>query len=111
MPELKIHCKISKERTGKEFADLHEWMDDGYKYLGRDHRFERHSGAYIEYVKETWGKEGVCEFLNHIIEDFKGTLAKYEGKCVVCGKDTWKGKKLCIVCYKKLNPEKVGGVE
>ena len=110
MPDLKTHCKFSKERTGKEFRELHEWMDDGRKYLGRDHRFERHSGAYIDYVKETWGKEGVIEFLNHIIDDFKGTLAKFTGKCVVCDKDTWKGKKLCIGCYRKLHPEKVGGV-
>ena len=74
MPNLKKHCLISKKRTGNEFKDLHEWMDEGHKFLGQDHRFERHSGAYIPYVMETWGKEGVKEFLNHIIEgsdDFK----------------------------------------
>ena len=85
MPSVKVHCEISEKRTkGNPYRELHEWMDDGRKYLGRDHRFERHSGAYIDYVLKTWGKEGVIEFLNHIIDDFKGTLAKYTGKCVVC---------------------------
>lgn len=102
MPLLKVHCKNSKERTGKDYKELHEWMDEGHKFLNKDHRFERHSTSYINYVKETWGKEGIIEFLNHIIDDYKDTLSKYTGVCVVCGKPTYKGKKLCLDCYKKL---------
>ena len=52
---------------------------------------------------KTWGKEGVLEFLNHIIEDYQDTLSKYNGKCENCGADTWKGKKLCYKCYKEKN--------
>tara|TARA_Y100000310_G_scaffold343510_1_gene451502 strand:+ start:5916 stop:6239 length:324 start_codon:yes stop_codon:yes gene_type:complete len=100
MPNLKIHCKSSKERTGKTYEDLHKWMDDGQKYLEKDHRFERHSTSYIKFVMEKYGKEGVKEFLLHIIEDYQDTLNKYDGKCEVCGSDTWKGKKLCSKCYK-----------
>ena len=48
---------------------------------------------------KTWGKEGVLEFLQHIIEDYQDTLTKYNGKCEICGKDTWKGKALCKKCY------------
>jgi hypothetical protein len=77
-------------------------MDEGQRYLKRDHRFERHSSSYIAYVTETWGKEGVNEFLNHIIEDYQDTLKKYNGKCEICGADTWKGKKLCRKCYDKI---------
>ena len=101
MARLKVHCTNSKKRTGKTYEDLHSWMDEGSKYLGKDHRFERHSCSYISYVKRTWGKQGVIEFLNHIIDDFADTLSKYEGRCVVCGKATYKGKKHCMNCYKK----------
>ena len=66
MPELWIHYEKSKERTGKEFKELHEWMDKGQEYLGKNHRFERHSGAYIDYVLKTWKQEGVIEFLYKI---------------------------------------------
>jgi len=101
MPNFKTHCRSSKERTGKDFADIHKWMDEGQAYLDKDHRFERHSTSYIKFVMEKWGKEGVIEFLNHIIEDYQDTLKKYTGRCVVCDKDTWKGKKLCIKCYRE----------
>src|SRR3989338_5751614 len=99
MPALKIHCQSSLARTGKTYEDLHKWMDEGQKFLEKDHRFERHSTSYISYVMKTWGKEGVLEFLQHIIEDYQDTLTKYNGKCEICGKDTWKGKALCKKCY------------
>lgn len=100
MPSLKKHCEISLKRTSKDYKELHEWMDEPKEYLGKDHRFERHSGIYIPYVKKMWGVEGIKEFLNHIIEDFKDTLRKYEGVCIKCGNDTWKGNPLCLKCYK-----------
>ncbi len=99
MPRLKTHCKNSKQRTGKEFEDLHKWMDEGHEYLGQDHRFERHSGAYIKYVKEKWGIEGVIEFLNHIIDDFKDTLRKYSMTCIFCNKETFSEYSICRRCY------------
>lgn len=100
MPSLDIHCKSSKERTGKSYRDLHKWMDEGVKFLEKDRRFERHCTSYIPYVKETWGKEGIIEFLQHIIDDYENTLKKYTGTCITCGKPSWKGKKLCTKCYK-----------
>jgi hypothetical protein len=101
MPNLRVHCKKSKERIGKDYEELHKWMDEGQKYLEKDHRFERHSGSYIDYVMKTWGKDGVIEFLNHIIDDFKDTLSKYTGICEKCGKDTYRGMKLCRNCYRE----------
>lgn len=103
MPNLKFHCNSSFSRTGKSFEDLHKWMDEGQKFLKKNHRFERHSTSYIPYVMDTWKKEGVIEFLNHIIDDYKNTLSKYSGKCVVCNQPTYSGKKLCLSCYRKFN--------
>jgi len=28
MPPLDVHLKSSKQRTGKEYAELHRWIDD-----------------------------------------------------------------------------------
>ena len=41
------------------------------------------------------------------MEDYQDTLSKYNGKCEICGKDTWKGKKLCLKCYKDRRPNKI----
>ena len=99
MPNFKAHCKSSKERTGKDFAELHKWMDEGQEYLGKDHRFERHSTAYLGYIKEKWKQKGVKEFLLHIIEDYQDTLKKCDARCEDCGVISW-GKKRCLDCYK-----------
>lgn len=103
MPNLKVHSESSKIRTGKTYEDLHKWMDVSQKFLNENHRLERHSNIYIEYVKEKWGTEGVKEFLHHIIEDYEHTLKMYDTKCVYCGKATWKGNKLCNECSSKMN--------
>jgi len=85
-------------------------MDKGQEYLGKDHRFERHSGAYIEYVLKKWKREGVMEFLHHIIDDFEYTLSKWEDGygiiCAKCGKSakipfppSEKKEYYCLECY------------
>ena len=43
MPRLRVHCAISKKRTGQDFKELHEWIDKSAETLGIDHRIGRHS--------------------------------------------------------------------
>jgi hypothetical protein len=43
MPSHKIHCAISKKRTGNDFSELHHWIDEPYKTHGSDHRTVRHA--------------------------------------------------------------------
>jgi len=72
MPNVDIHCKISKARTqGDEFRELHEWIDAPQKDLGINHRIERHSlnDIYLKYIEKHWGKSGVIEWLFHIAID------------------------------------------
>jgi len=52
MPSLRIHCRISKDRTGESFKELHEWIDEPQKDLGINHRTERHNNTYIPSVKD-----------------------------------------------------------
>jgi len=71
MPSVDVHCKISKKRTGKEYRELHEWIDQPREFLGKNHRLERHSDNefYREYIKEKWGERAVIEWLFHIAVD------------------------------------------
>ena len=38
MPRHKVHCAISKKRTGNDFAELHQWIDKQTRSLGADHQ-------------------------------------------------------------------------
>ena len=43
MPSNRVHCAISRERTGFDFKELHQWIDKDEKGLGVDHRLNRHA--------------------------------------------------------------------
>ena len=81
MPSQKVHCAISKKRTGKKFEDLHNWIDEHHKEMGVNHRTVRHSFNLKDkyYVKKEWGQEGVVEWLFHIALDNLETSFK-EGR-------------------------------
>lgn len=78
MPNLKKHCKNSEDRTGKDFEDLHIWMDEPGKTLNEDHRRVRHDLSYIPTIKELFGEkygsDAIREFLKHIAEDYLDTV-------------------------------------
>jgi hypothetical protein len=78
MPGLREHCRISIERTGKDFSDLHKWMDEPKEKFGIGHRGERHDSSWMNYVSSRWGTDGVKEFLYHIEIDNRDTRKKIE---------------------------------
>jgi len=84
MPDVKTHCNISLKRTnGKDdFKKLHEWMDEGTKYLKYDHRLERHffTSEYKNFIEEEWGPKAVIEWLFHIAIDNLETANKFAVK-------------------------------
>ncbi len=74
MPLIKEHVRRSKERTGKTYQELHEWMDSGEAK-------QRHDILRIpenlSTAKKKWGDEGASEFLHHLkddIENYKNSL-------------------------------------
>ena len=73
MPTVEEHCKISLERTkGKnDYRELHEWMDEPQKFLGMNHRMERHvdNEIYREFIRRRWGDRAIVEWLFHIAMD------------------------------------------
>jgi len=56
MPSVE-HCRISLERTKGycDYRELHEWMDRPERYLGVNHRLERHvdNDVYREFVRNS----------------------------------------------------------
>ncbi|MEW6110977.1 MAG: HDIG domain-containing metalloprotein [Thermodesulfobacteriota bacterium] len=69
MPSIEKHVEISRRRTGKDYLDLHEWIDKDPAT-----KVERHDITKIyEYGKmmdEKYGPEGLQEYLQHIHDDF-----------------------------------------
>ena len=43
MADLKTHCRDCVQELGEEFRQVHEWLDELFKYTGSDHREYRHN--------------------------------------------------------------------
>ncbi len=73
MPSLDVHLKSSKQRTGKEYEELHRWTDDDKQKAPEIHDISR-IPENVKYVREKWGEEAVKEFVMHIKEDMEHRL-------------------------------------
>ena len=74
MPAIDVHAKTSIERTGKDYREIHEWIDND-----ETKKVQRHDVTRIpENAKEVelkWGEEGVREYIQHIHDDIKKRIA------------------------------------
>lgn len=70
MPPIKKHVEKSLARTGREYREIHEWIDDP------DKKNERHDITKIpdtfQMFKEKYGEEGAREYVQHLSDDLKG---------------------------------------
>jgi len=70
MPPVAGHTKSSIERTGKDYKEVHEWLD-----MDLDTKADRHDITKIyEYgkiIEEKYGKEGLQEYIHHLHDDMK----------------------------------------
>ncbi len=71
MPPIEKHLMISLERTGKDYREVHEWIDgDPAK------KAERHDVTkiyeYSQMFKDKYGDEALQEYIQHIHDDLKG---------------------------------------
>jgi len=82
MPIIRVHCAISKKRTGKNYEELHNWIDHSGKKEGVDHRTENHAFNTTDrdHILKEWGQEGVVEWLFHIAVDNLYTAFKESRK-------------------------------
>lgn len=69
MPPIEKHTQKSIERTGKDYLEVHKWIDDPEK------KEERHDiGRVLEFAKmfeEKYGEEGAREYVQHLQDDLK----------------------------------------
>lgn len=75
MPPFDQHLITSKERTGNEHREVHEWLDQN-----PEKKAERHDPTRVHefgrQIAEQQGGEARDEFLLHIREDIMGDLVK-----------------------------------
>ena len=70
MPEVRKHIDQSVRRTGREYKEVHEWLDDAQK------KKERHDVTrMMEFgtmFRERYGEESLKEYVAHLHDDMKG---------------------------------------
>lgn len=76
MPKIEVHLKESMERTGKEFRELHEWIDDPSSKP--EHHDITKIIKHTKEIEEKWGTEGVQEFVSHIQTDIKAQVSRLQ---------------------------------
>ncbi|MDQ7788200.1 MAG: hypothetical protein RDU01_11415 [Thermodesulfovibrionales bacterium] len=67
MPPVEKHLKISSERTGEEFRELHEWIDNPERKVERHDITKIHE--YGKMIEEKYGEKGLQEYIQHIRDD------------------------------------------
>lgn len=79
MPSLEEHISLSRMRAGKEWREVHEWVDG--RGLSRSQRLARHNifmlGKNMRAAERMFGSDGAKEYFHHICEDYEaGVLRK-----------------------------------
>jgi len=69
MADLKTHCRDCLEELGQEFREVHEWLDEAFKYFGPRHRDLRHNRRGVEEVRKRWGDKAARAAEIHIRRD------------------------------------------
>ncbi len=79
MPKWRVHFALSKKRTGKEFKELHKWIDDNKEESGINHRSKNHfyTKELRDFIFKNFGEaEAVSEWLFHLALDNLDTSVK-----------------------------------
>ena len=74
MPELNEHIAASVARTGKEYREVHEWID------APESKYERHDFSKVlanaEMFRKQYGDEAAQEYVYHLVADLKCRFGK-----------------------------------
>ena len=69
MANLEEHCRDCIKELGKDFKEVHLWLDELFKILGPKHRSSRHHKDGVEQVRKKWGDIAAKAAEIHIIKD------------------------------------------
>lgn len=75
MPSHRVHRRIDKVFLGREYPEVHRWMDKPYTVLGRRHRILRHDPLSILYLALINPRYGASALL-HVLADYSYTTMK-----------------------------------
>lgn len=75
MPPIEKHVSISRQRTGKEYRELHTWIDDADPKTKAEHHDITRIFVFGQRIEKQYGQEGRNEYLQHIHDD---VAAKFE---------------------------------
>ncbi len=70
MPPIVKHVKTSLDRTGKEYKEIHEWLDGDPEKKAERHDITKMC-EYGKIIEEKYGKEWLQEYIQHIHDDVK----------------------------------------
>ena len=74
MSSRKEHCRRSLEVFGKDYNDVHAWIDGcanaGKGFMDMNHRWKRHHREGVEEVRKMYGDEAAMAAEQHITDDF-----------------------------------------
>lgn len=69
MPKFEVHCEDCVRELGEPFEEVHQWLDELFKFVGSDHRDIRHNRNGVEKVRGMWGDRAARAAEIHIIAD------------------------------------------
>lgn len=70
VPSRVIHLQQDRRRFGREFPDVHDYMDRGWPELGVRHRQIGHDMTTVEEIRSRWGPEAAKAAVWHIRDDY-----------------------------------------
>jgi len=70
MPSIEKHIDISRQRTGKTYQEVHEWIDDP-RYKEERHDITRVL-EFSSMFQERYGGEAAREYVQHLADDLNG---------------------------------------
>ncbi len=73
MPPVKVHCELSRSRTGSEHKELHAWIDGQGKQEKHDLSKLKEN---LQQVSQNFCVVGADEFLRHLSEDVEHKIAE-----------------------------------
>lgn len=69
MPSRDIHKLISKLLFGEDGNNVHKYMDEPFKWLGKNHRSQRHNLLTAAFLQFTKGGNSGLHAIGHILTD------------------------------------------
>lgn len=78
MPHTEKHMQTSLSRTGKDYAELHQWINDSVMQCER-HDFTKICDHAPE-ITAKYGEEGLREYIEHLRMDMAGKFTHIWGQ-------------------------------